>query len=396
MYSDISLIFLSMYKRLLSPSLASSFFLFGARGTGKSTFLEEFFRSTETTWIDLLDADQENLFSNNPTALRDLVAKDRFEWVVIDEIQKSPKLLDEVHRLIEKGDTKFALTGSSARKLKRGGANLLAGRAFVYDMYPLTHLELRTDFNVLDVVNWGSLPGVFKYSDHSDKQEFLYAYVDAYLKEEIFQEQLVRSAKPFRNFLAIASQSSGTTINLQKIANGLGVDWATVRTYFDILEDTLLGFQLPPYEKSVRKRQLKSNKFYLFDIGVKRALDRTLGITVSHGQQLGPLFEHLVISEMLRLNSYSKKRYQFSYLATHSGLEIDLVVKRPGAKTALIEIKSGNSIPDNKLKHLKAITNENPEEFEAYCFCQEAHARKTDDGITVIPWQEGIKEIGLA
>lgn len=387
---------LFVYDRLLEILPSSSFFLFGARGTGKSTFLKSYF-GQEVMWIDLLSKNEEHFYSDNPDGLSERLTQlsSLPEWVVIDEVQKVPELLDVVHSEIEQRDIKFALTGSSARKLKRGGANLLAGRAFLNHMFPLTHLELKDEFDLNHAINWGSLPGVFKFDSEVEKASFLEAYVEIYLKEEIFAEQLAKQVVPFRKFLMIAGQSSGTSLNFNKIARDIRVDWNTVRTYFEILEDTLLGFMLPAYDRSVRKQQLKSSKFYLFDVGVKKALDNTLTVNVTHGQPYGPLFEHFIIAEIYRLNSYFRKKYKLSYLATHGGLEIDLVVERPGEKTALIEIKSGQSIDSTQLRHLKAVISENPDEFEAYCFCRESMAR-TLDGVVIMPWRQGMKEIGLS
>ena len=219
------------------------------------------------------------------------------------------------------------------------------------------------------------------------------SYTHTYLKEEILGEQLVREVVPFRKFLGVAAQSSGTVLNYNRIAKDLGVDWSTVRNYFDILEDTLLGLQLPAYSGSLRKQQLSSPKFYLFDSGVKRALDKTLTLWPETGQVIGPLFEHFIICEMRRLNDYLGKNYSFSYLATQGGLEIDLIVERPGQKTAFIEIKSSDKITDAHLKHLAAAAADRPE-IDAYCFCQETRARKVGK-IMVVPWQEGFERLEL-
>ena len=268
-----------MYKRQLNILESNSFFLFGARGTGKTTLIESIFGGKNTFKIDLLDSNQEEQYQLQPESLIQNIdaLSQKPEWVVIDEIQKAPKLLDLVHQLIERKDNKdrsvkFALTGSSARKLKRGAANLLAGRAFTYNLHPLTYQELGSDFNLLDALAWGTLPFVVNSKDESEKKAFLDSYTSTYLKEEVIVEQLVRNVVPFRKFLPIAAQCNGTLLNYSKIARDLGVDWTTVKNYFEILEDTLLGFQLPAYSKSLRKQQLNSQKFYLFDIGIKSCL----------------------------------------------------------------------------------------------------------------------------
>ena len=389
-----------MYKRAINILDSNSFFLLGGRGTGKTTLLREMFEGREVLWIDLLQPREEELYQVNPDALVENIAAlpKRPEWVVIDEIQRAPKLLDLVHYLIEHPENKaapikFALTGSSARKLKRGAANLLAGRAFTYNLFPLTYQELGSDFDLVKALAWGTLPFVVNVTGDEERKKFLESYTTTYLKEEIVQEQLIRNVVPFRKFLPIAAQCSGTILNYNRIAEDLSVDWSTVRNYFDILEDTLLGFQLPAHSRSFRKQQLTSPKFYLFDTGVKRAFDQTLSLWPETGQIIGPLFEHYVICEMHRLNHYHGKDFTFSYLATQGGLEIDLITERPGQKTAFIEIKSSTQITSKHLKHLKAITS-SAQDVEALCLCQEKRARKVD-GVLVLPWKEGIERLGL-
>jgi predicted AAA+ superfamily ATPase len=390
-----------MYKRDINILETNSFFLFGARGTGKSTLIKGLFEQKEVLWINLLLPEQENLYAVNPQALTEQInARATLpEWVVVDEVQKVPKLLDVVHYELESRPEakdrklKFALTGSSARKLKKSGANLLAGRAFTNNLYPLTYSEMGDDFKLIDALAWGTLPFVVNNDEEIERKSFLSTYVATYLKEEIIQEQLIRNVTPFRKFLPIASQVSGTILNYNRIASDLGVDWSTVKNYFEILEDTLLGFQLPAYSKSVRKQQLKSSKFYLFDLGVKRALDQTLSLKPTTGQMIGPLFEHFLICELHRLNDYHRKDFRFSYLATQGGLEVDLIIERHGEKDLLVEIKSTNSVTDNHLKHLKALVEED-DRFEAICLSREKAARKVGK-ISILPWKEGFSLLGL-
>ncbi|MFC1596310.1 ATP-binding protein [Candidatus Margulisiibacteriota bacterium] len=267
-----------MYERILNPISTNSFFLFGARGTGKTTFLKNYFSDKATLWFDLLDLELEDEFSRNPNSLHQRIdaRQQDIDWVVIDEIQKVPKLLDLVHQYIEKASVKFALTGSSARKLKSGASNLLAGRAFVNHLFPLTASEMGNKFNLDTALNWGLLPQISHFSQDNERAEFLRAYGLTYLKEEVWGEQLVKNMDPFRNFLEIAAQSNTEIINYTNIARDIGIDTKTVQSYFEILADTLLGCYLEPYHKSIRKQQRQSPKFYFFDMGVTRALNRQL------------------------------------------------------------------------------------------------------------------------
>ena len=387
-----------MFPRLLKCSKNKSFFLFGARATGKSSYLESFwsksFRAKHSLlWIDLLEPERERTLSLNPSALEQeidaLKAKPRF--VVIDEIQKIPKLLDVVHRLIAKKKLNFALTGSSARKLKLGGANLLAGRAFLYKLYPLTFLELGEKFDLHEVLQRGSLPEIFNLKNKKEKNRYLNSYVQVYLKEEIIYEQIIRNIQPFRFFLDVAGQCNGMILNYSRIAAEAGIDYKSCQRYFEILEDTFLGFHLYPYAKSIRKRQIKSPKFYLFDLGVARALSGLLTETITPSNYaFGNAFEHLVVSEAYRINEYFESGYKFSYFRSKDGVEIDLVLER-GKEVILVEIKSKNKVSSHDLKSLKSL-REAMNSKKEYVLCLENPARKVD-GIEIIHWQDGIKNI---
>ena len=268
-----------MIDRLAKLSKSNSFFLLGPRGSGKSTLIKQRYLKKDNLYIDLLDPKVEDQYRIHPNMLREQIeAAPHLKWVVIDEVQKLPKLLDVVHQLIESTKVKFILSGSSARKLKRGGANLLAGRAFVFHLYPFIAFELNTQFELASFLQWGALPKLLSFKREHDKREYLRSYALTYLKEEIQMEQIVRKLDPFRKFLEVAAQMNGKTINYSRIACDIGVDTTTVQNYYTILEDTLVGFYLRSYHTSLRKSQKLSPKFYLFDTGVCRALKRTLSV----------------------------------------------------------------------------------------------------------------------
>ncbi len=385
-----------MFQRIQNPLRSSSFFLFGARGTGKSTLLEEMFRSEKTLWIDLLDPEQENRYAIRPGELRDQLAAagDNLDWVVIDEVQKVPKLLDVVHSSIEKLHCRFALTGSSARKLKRDSVNLLAGRAFVHHLFPLTSRELGNAFDLTAALHYGTLPGLLSFGDDTERKAFLRAYALTYLKEEVWGEHLIRKLDPFRRFLEIAAQCNGEIVNCSNIARDVGADHKTVLSYFEILEDTLLGFLLEPYHRSVRKRQRQAPRFYFFDSGVCRALSGTLNVElVPSTYAYGRAFEHFVILEILRLSDYRQTDYRFSYLRTKDGAEIDLIVERPGREPALIEIKSSEIVDERHVRGLARMLPDFPG-ADAFCLSRDRN-RKRISGVLALPWDEGLAELGL-
>lgn len=386
-----------MRKRLLVLSKQYSLFLFGARGTGKSTLIEETYKIDveESAYINLLDTLVEDRFARNPMELVAVVdaMSSKEEYVVIDEIQKVPKLLNVIHLLIENKKCKkyFILTGSSARKLKLSGVNLLAGRAFVYYLYPFSYLELGVDFDFNSALLFGMLPGVFNFTSKKDKQLFLQAYTLTYLKEEIWAEQLIKNLDPFRKFLEVAAQSNGKIINYSNISRDVGVDDKTVKNYFSILEDTMLAFLLEPYQHSFRKRLIASPKFYFFDIGVTRALARMLDVTPKSGTSYyGDLFESFVIVECLKLASYFQPEYKFSYLMTGAGVEIDLIIERPGKPLLLIEIKSTDEVRREDLKSIENISEELGN-CELVCFSNETRKKKIGS-VMIYPWQKGIAE----
>ena len=377
-----------MLTRKLTLPQNKSFFLFGPRNTGKSTLIRETYK--ESLFIDLLDPIMEDKFLRSPKELKYIVdaLPEKTQHIVIDEVQKVPALLDVVHQLIESTGKYFVLTGSSARKIKKGGANLLAGRAYVYYMFPFTFDELGGRFDLQKALQFGLLPKIYHYNNNEDCQDFLRAYTHTYLKEEIWAEHFIKKLDPFRQFLEVAAQMNGKIINYHKIALDVGVDDKTIKQYFEILEDTLIGVFLPGFQHSVRKRLLSKPKFYFFDTGVKRALCRQITLPVEQSTyQFGELFEQFIILECIKRNAYNKKDYQFSYYMTKDGVEIDLVVERPGKPLLFIEIKSKKDVSLRDLRELLSLQSHLDAEF--VCFSNDEYP-KMIEGVKVLPWQQGI------
>ncbi len=379
---------------MIKLSKTNSLFLFGARGVGKSTLVKNDYNSKQTLWLDFLSYKEEERFSQNPDELISLLEDNNYKKVVIDEIQKVPKTLDVVQKImIDKPNIQFILTGSSARKIKRGSGNLLAGRAFVYHLYPFSIFELKNKYNLVDILEWGGLPEIFIKKNKSEKRRFLDSYSQTYLKEEILFEQIIRNLNPFRSFLKVASQQNGEPINYYKIAQDINVDSKTVKNYFSILEDTLLGFVLQSYHRSIRKQNRISPKFYFFDTGVKRALGAELQIPLKKNTYaFGKAFEHHVILECHYLNEYLQRDFSFSYLRTKNQVEIDLVIERPGKKDLLVEIKSSDNIQERHLTHLVRFKNQWPKKCEVQVWSLEFRS-KSIKGISCIFYKDALKKL---
>ena len=383
-----------LIPRLLTLPAKHSLFLFGARNTGKSTLIEKQFHGEHSVFFDLLDQEQLDRFQGRSNQFYDTVKAlpKHVSHIIVDEIQKLPNLLNDVQRLMKDKSKYFIMTGSSARKLKQGGANLLAGRAFVYHLYPFSFIELDHQFHLNEVLQWGSLPEIMACDSDQERRQFLTSYAHTYLKEEIWDEQFIRQLDPFRRFLEVAAQSNGTLINYTNIARDVRVDDKTVKAYFEILEDTLIGFFLEPYHESVRKRQSGKPKFYFFDTGVTRALARQLSIPLQEKTHAyGNAFEHYIINECVRLGRYLQPEFRFSYIRTPSNVEVDLVVERPGQSTLLIEIKSTTNVTKPMLSSLLRLSKD-IKHSEAICLSNDTFARKLDHA-TIYPWREGLKFI---
>jgi predicted AAA+ superfamily ATPase len=379
-----------------------SFFLFGARGTGKTTLLHHTFTQENAAFVDLLDLEQETALVRDPERFGRLVdgLSPAIQTVVVDEIQRVPRLLDVIHRKLEERKRKdatplqFIMTGSSARKLRRGAANLLAGRAFVYHLFPLTAQELKGNFDLQIALEYGSLPEVWNLKEKDLAIRYLEAYSRTYLKEEVWNEQIIRKLEPFSYFLEVAAQMNGKVLNFSKIARDIGVDTKTVQSYFQILEDTLLGVVLPPFHRSLRKRQLTAPKFYFFDTGVKRALERTVTIPLlPQTYAFGEAFEHFVFLEMQRRNEYGKRDFRFSYLQTHDGAEVDFVIERPGKPVALVEIKSATRVDPSMVKHLERFSREFSS-CEPFLLSLDT-TEQAMGRVRALYWEQGLQALGL-
>jgi len=355
----------AMYERTLKNRLPeTSFFLFGPRQVGKSTLLHD---EKPHLIIDLLDPELQLSYNKTPNLLRwqiDDLEPDRGGRILIYEVQRVPKLLDIVHALMEqRPDLQFMMCGSSARKLRHGASNLLGGRALYRTMHPLTLDELSGDFNLESVLSYGSLPKIYstlKQKKAKEAQDLLRAYAITYLREEIKAEALVRNLQGFQNFLDIAVAQYSEQINFSAVSRDCQVALSTVREYYSILEDTLIGFFLYPYLKSERNRMSRQPKFYFFDNGVTRAL--LLGSLQDPTTPLeqGRLFEQWILQEIIRLNEYDQKDWKLSFWRTSHGAEVDFLINRGTKLLYAIECKFKrqpsssdlSGLPENAVKPL--------------------------------------------
>lgn len=344
-----------MYARLLKTPLNNnkSFFLFGPRGTGKTSWLKS--QVTDCLYFDLLEALEFKKFFANPQLLEDAIPTNFKGWIIIDEVQKVPALLDEVHRLIEKYHYKFILTGSSARKLRHGGVNLLAGRALTYYMHPLTALELGEDFDLKKSILYGGLPGVIT----EDKpKNVLASYVQTYLYQEVQQEGLTRNLENFARFLESASFSQGGPLNMSAVARDCGVKHKLVTSYFEILDDLLIAYQLPPFTRHSKRRLVAHPKFYFFDTGIFRIIRPQGPLDISEMID-GPALETLFLQNLRAINDYFELAYKLYYWRTSDGLEVDFIAYGQNGMHAF-EIKRSNKWSESDLSGLKVLRNDYP------------------------------------
>jgi predicted AAA+ superfamily ATPase len=349
------------------------------------------FAAVEVLYIDLLLSREFRRLKRDPSLLAVEVASrpPSVKYVIIDEVQRIPELLDEVHAIIESPESPyFILTGSSARKLKRAQANLLGGRASSIELYPLTVEELGEKFILERAIESGTLPSIYLENDRSERAARLRAYVDTYLKEEIEAEAAVRNLGGFLRFLPLAGESNGQELNFSKIARMCSMNHSTIRGYYQILEDTLLGRFLFPLVGSTRQQLSKRPKFYLFDTGVIRAILGREQVPLSEGTyEFGSLFESWVISEVWRINSYYRKNWQTFFYRTDAGAEVDLVIITPDRTRYGVEIKSASDVVREDLGG--GFESLNRHEAIAKQICVTTGVRPyTADGITFMPWRD--------
>jgi predicted AAA+ superfamily ATPase len=373
-----------MYPRLLDLRELvrhKSLFLFGPRQTGKCTLLRALFPAA--AFYDLLEADTFRELSARPEYLRQTLDP-RQELVIVDEIQKLPGLLDEVQLMIDRNRSlRFILTGSSARKLRRGAANLLAGRAWVCRLHPLVSAELGSA-RLVERLNRGSLPAVI---DSPNFREDLRAFVGTYLREEVQAEGLTRSIGAFSRFLEVAGLTNGEQLNYAAVASDAGVPARTVREHYQILEDTLIGHQLPAYRKTKKRKPVATAKFYFFDLGVANVLLRR-GTIEQGSDAFGRALEHLVFLELRAFLDYRRREEELSYWRSLSQFEVDFLL---GDRVG-IEVKGKERVAQRDYRGLLAL-REDVELRRMIVVCLEKKHRRTDEGVEVVPVADFFREL---
>jgi len=364
-----------------------SHFLLGPRSTGKS-FLIQKELSEKALTIDLLQTEIFMKLMANPSLLEKIIeghdfSKTQKRWIVIDEIQKIPALLNEVHRLIEKKKWTFLLTGSSARKLREAGVNLLGGRARKTQLFPLTYKEFKYD--LLKRLKYGGIPRVL---NSKNPEEELFDYVDLYLKEEIYAEALIRKLPPFIKFLRLAAQYSTEQIVYSNIASDVGnISASNIKNYFDILEDSLIGYTLPAWKEAQTRKSASKSKFYFFDSGITLALSGQFELN-ENSNLFGKLFEQNIINEINAYNIYNRKRKVLSYWQSKHKNEVDLLI---GEEIA-IEIKASSQVNTKKhLKGLRALEEENL--FKKFYLVSQDPIDRKEDNINLCHWSSFLTKL---
>jgi len=380
-----------MLSRTIKLPKTNSFFLFGPRQTGKSSLIRAVFEPSEMLYINLLLSREFQRLKLDPGLLAEDVRGRAagVKYVIIDEVQKIPELLDEVHNILESPNPPiFGLTGSSARKLRRAEANLLAGRAWNLELFPLTAEELGEKFSISRALSLGTLPKIYLGETLDASANSLRAYVDTYLEEEIEAEAVTRNLATFLKFLPLAAESSGREINFSKIARVCLSNYNTIKSYFKILEDTLIGTFLYPFGSPTRQQLTKRPKFYIFDTGVLRAiLGRERSDAHPGTDEYGKLFESWVINEVWRINSYYKKNLRTFFFRTESGQEVDLVLVSPNGETVGVEIKSSIDVASAEIERgMTALAGYTPL-TRRICVTQGLRPKQMD-GVDHLPWAD--------
>lgn len=371
-----------------------SFFLFGPRQTGKSTLIKSKYHGRQSLYFDLLRNDEYRKYAARPEIIRSeieasLQADPAIRHVLIDEIQKVPAILDEVHLLLESiPELQIILSGSSARKLKRLHANMLGGRVWTYHLHPFTCNEIGDGFNLDKALHYGTLPSIYLEDTDRERAEGLRSYISTYLQEEIEIEAQLRNVGGFLRFLPLAGAENGSMVNYSSIARDCGLALNTIKTYYQILEDTLLGFFLFPFGGSVRQRIVRHPKFYFFDTGVVTALQKRLNLQLddSQGALYGNSFEHFIIAEIHRINEYKRMDLDISYFRTDRGTEVDCILKTPSGKTVAIEIKSTKIPASHHCRGLQSFSRSVPD-AHLYLACRADRPAKLGN-VTALPWQK--------
>lgn len=355
---------------------AHAILLFGPRKSGKTTLIKQRFPNAKV--FDLLLSEVRIPFTLNPSLLKQYVLENPDQIFVIDEIQKVPALLDEVHWLLENTSAKFILCGSSARKLKRGASNLLGGRAYRYDLFPLVYKEA-PNFDLIKAINHGLLP---QHYLSLNTNKLLRSYVDQYLQEEIIEESNIRKLPSFYRFLEVAALMNGELLNYANVGSDCGVSGKTVREYYQILEDTFLGFTLNPWTKIKKRNLIETAKFYLSDTGVLRTL-KGVGHLLPKTSEFGNAFETLLINEIRAYLHYKSSNLKISFWRTTSNFEVDLIL---GPMKYALEFKSTDQLRSNDFRGLKALMEEHSPEKKIIVCC-EKNARKLKNGVHIMPYE---------
>ena len=371
-----------MYTRVLEPPRRQSFFLFGPRGVGKRAWLRA--RFPDALFFDLLDADTYTRLLAAPTRLGDEIPAGYRGWVVLDEIQRLPDLLNEVHRLIEARRLRFVLTGSSARKLRSKGVNLLAGRAVTRFMHPLTVTELGQDFDLRRALQYGCLP--FACTE-PEPRDYLRSYVTTYLREEVQQEGFARNLAAFARFLEAASFSQGSVLNMAAVARESAVNAKVAEDYFSILEDLLIAVRLPVFAKRAKRRVVAHPKFYFFDAGVFQAI-RPRGPLDSPEETRGAALETLFLQQLRAVNDYADLGYSLHYWRTAAGDEVDFVLYGERGLVAF-EVKMTQTVRPGNLRGLRRFRESYPQAKTFFVYT--GSRRRHDAGIEIMPAEAALR-----